>query len=213
MGDVGVDRLMRFLLDLRQRGVTDARVLAAMEKTPRAHFAPERFAAFALEDRALPLGDGQQMSSPSLVGRMLSALDLRGGESVLEVGAGSGYQAAVLGAVARRVLSLERRQGLAAEARGKIGQLRAMHVYIHYADGAEGWGDEKEVDCIVVNASVVAPPARLVAQLATGGVLVAPVVTEAGQRLVQFRKGDDGELSADDRGPIAMDALEGGLAP
>jgi protein-L-isoaspartate(D-aspartate) O-methyltransferase len=212
MSDVGVDRLMRFLLDLRQRGVTDPRVLAAMEKTPRTHFAPDQFAAFALEDRALPIGEGQHMSSPSLVGRMLSALDLKGGETVIEVGSGSGYQAAVLGALARRVVSMERRQALAATARGKIGQLRTMHVYIHYADGAEGWGDEKEVDRIIVNASVVAPPARLVAQLATGGVLLAPVVTENGQRLVQFRKGLDGDLTAEDRGPIALEPLESGLA-
>jgi len=213
MSDVSVDRLMRFVLDMRQKGVTDARVLAAMEKTPRTHFAPPQFAAFALEDRALPLGDGQQMSSPSLVGRMLSALDLRGGETVLDVGAGSGYQAAVLGTVARRVVSLERRQALAAEARGKIGQLRTMHVYIHYADGAEGWAEEREFERIVVNAAIAVPPARLVAQLATGGLMVAPTITDAGQRLMQFRKSVDGELVAVDAGAIALDPLESGLAP
>ena len=109
--EISIDRLMRFILELRQGGVTDAQVLSAMERTARLHFAPAQFAAFALEDRALPLGDGQQMSKPLTVGRMLAALELKGGETVLEVGSGSGYQAAVLGAVARRVISLERRQG------------------------------------------------------------------------------------------------------
>lgn len=211
MSEVTVDRLMRFVLELRQKGVTDARVLAAMEKTPRTHFAPPQFAGFALEDRALPIGEGQQMSAPSLVGRMLSALDLRGGEMVLEVGAGSGYQAAVLGAVARRVVSLERRQALAAAARGKIGQLRAMHVYIHYADGAEGWDEEREFERMAVNAAITAPPSRLVAQLATGGVMVAPILTAGGQRLMQFRKSVDGALVASDFGAISLEALESGL--
>lgn len=206
MEGVGVDRLMRFVLELRQSGVTDARVLAAMERTSRLHFAPPQFAAFALEDRALPLDAGQQMSKPSTVGRMLSALDLKGGEMVLEVGAGSGYQAAVLGAMARRVISLERRQGLAADARGRIGQLRAMHVYIHWADGAAGWADEAGFERAVINASVDAPPPDIVAQVRAGGVIVAA----SKGRLVQWRKSVDGAVAAIDAGPIELSPLETG---
>ncbi len=209
MEDVSIDRLMRFVLELRQSGVTDARVLGAMERTPRTHFAPPQFAAFALEDRALPLGDGQQMTRPSVVGRVLSALDLRGGETVLEVGTGSGYQAAVIGSVARRVIALERRQALAAEARGRIGQLRAMHIYVHWADGALGWPDEPGFERIVVNAAVEAPPPALVAQLRAGGVLVAA----SGGRLMQYRKSVDGSLEARDAGPIEFAALEAGVTP
>ena len=213
MDDVSIDRRMRFILELRQGGVTDARVLSAMERTSRVHFAPTQFAAFALEDRALPLGDGQQMSKPLTVGRTLSALDLKGGETVLEVGSGSGYQAAVIGAVARRVISLERRQGLAAAARGKIGELRAMHVYIHYADGADGWADDAPFDRIVINAAIAEPPLALAAQLMPGGVLVAPVGgADAEQRLMQFRKNVDGAFITQDCGPIRLGALETGAA-
>jgi protein-L-isoaspartate(D-aspartate) O-methyltransferase len=204
----GVDRLMRFVLELRQGGITDARVLGAMEKTPRAHFAPPQFAAFALEDRALPLDEGQSMSKPSDVARLLSALDLRGGETVLDVGSGSGYQAAVLGAVARRVISVERRHNLAAAARGRVGQLRMMHVYVHWADGAQGWKDEPVFDRVAIAAAVDAPPPAIVAQLVVGGVIAAP--TPAG-RLMQYRKGEDGALVARDMGPLALAALEPGV--
>lgn len=213
MEDVSIDRRMRFILELRQGGVTDARVLSAMERTPRTHFAPAQFAAFALEDRALPLPDGQQMTNPLTVGRVLAALELKGGEKVLEVGSGSGYQAAVIGDVARRVVSLERRQALAAAARGKIGELRAMHVYIHYADGAGGWPDDASYDRVVVNAAITEPPPALVAQLLAGGVLVAPVAVGGEQRLTQYRKGVDDAIVARDCGPVRFAALEAGTAP
>ena len=213
MDEVSVDRLMRFVLELRQGGVTDARVLSAMERTPRIRFAPAQFAAFALEDRALPLPDGQQMSKPLIVARMLEALDLKGGDTVLEVGSGSGYQAAVIGSVARRVISLERRQGLAAAARGKIGELRAMHIYIHYADGADGWPADAAYDRIIVNAAIPGPPPALAAQLRAGGILVAPVGEASGeQRLTRFCKRSDGGFDSYDRGPIRLGPLEPGVA-
>lgn len=199
-------RMMQFVLGLRQGGVTDARVLAAMERAPRLHFAPSQFASFAFEDRALPLADGVTMTKPSLIARMLQALELRGGESVLEVGTGSGYQSAVLAAIARRVTSLERRRMLAADARARIGQLRLMHVYVHAADGNAGWAEEAPYDAIIVNASVAAPPERLVAQLAPNGVIVAA----KDGRLTQWRKGD--ALTARDLGPAELAALESGMA-
>ncbi len=205
------DKLMRFVLELRQGGVTDARVLAAMERTPRAHFAPEQFRAFAMEDRALPLPDGESMTKPSVVARMLAALELRGGETVLEVGTGSGYQAAALATIARRVVSLERRIALAAEARARIGQLRLMQVYVHAADGAEGWAEDAPYDAIVVNAAIETPSPSEMKQLATGGVLVAPVVGENGQRLMQFRQGADGRFTTRDLGPAQFAPMARGL--
>lgn len=194
--------LMRFVLGLRQGGVTDARVLAAMERTPRTHFAPPQFATFALEDRALPLSEGVFMTKPSQVARMLQALELRGGETVLEVGSGSGYQAAVLAAIARRVVSLERRRSIAAEARSKIGLLRLMHVYLHSADGRNGWAEDAPYDAIIINAAVTDPPSALLKQLATGGVIVASV---AG-RLTQWRNG-----MLRDIGPSDLPPLESGV--
>lgn len=196
------DGLMRFVLGLRQGGVTDARVLAAMERTSRTHFAPGQFAAFALEDRALPLGDGAAMTKPSLVARMLQALELRGGETVLEIGTGSGYQAGVLAAIARRVVSLERRRNLAADARSKIGLLRLMHVYVHSADGAEGWAEDAPYDAIIINAAIDAPPPAVLKQLAPNGVVVAA----SGGRLMQWRSG-----AARDLGPAELAALEAGV--
>lgn len=194
--------LMRFVLGLRQGGVTDARVLAAMERAPRTHFAPPQFTAFALEDRALPLGDGVTMTKPSLIARMLQALELRGGETVLEVGSGSGYQAAVLAAIARRVVSLERRRSIAADARSKIGLLRLMHVYLHSADGHDGWAEDAPYDAIVLNGAVTEPPPALLKQLAPGGVIVASV----GGRLTQWRNG-----AARDLGPADIAPLEAGV--
>lgn len=205
------DTLMRFVLELRQGGVTDARVLAAMERTPRAHFAPEQFKAFAMEDRPLPLPDGEFMTKPSTVARVLAALELRGGETVLEVGTGSGYQAAALATIARRVVSLERRIALAAEARARVGQLRLMHVYVHAADGADGWPDDAPYDAIVVNAAIETPSPTEMKQLAAGGVLVAPVVGENGQRLMQFRKGADGAFVARDLGPAQFAPMTRGV--
>jgi protein-L-isoaspartate(D-aspartate) O-methyltransferase len=210
--EVDFDRLMRFVLELRQGGVTDARVLAAMERTPRAHFAPEQFKAFALEDRALPLAEGESMTKPSLVARMLAALELRGGETVLEVGTGSGYQAAALGTIARRVVSLERRIALAAEARARIGLLRLMHVYVHAADGVDGWAEDAPYDAIVVNAAIPAPSAMMMTHVAPGGVLVAPVVGENGQRLMQFRKGADESIATRDLGAAQFAPMARGVA-
>lgn len=200
-------RLMQFVLGLRQNGVTDARVLAAMERTPRPIFTPEKFASFAFDDRALPLADGVTMTKPSLGARMLQAMELRGGESVLEVGTGSGYQAAALAAIARRVTSLERRRTLAADARARIGQLRLMHVYIHAADGNAGWADDAPYDAIIINAAVETPPEKLVANLASNGVIVAA----HNGRLTQWRKGADGALVARDIGPADLPALESGV--
>jgi protein-L-isoaspartate(D-aspartate) O-methyltransferase len=178
-------RMMQFVLALRQGGVS----------------------AFAFEDRALPLADGATMTRPSLVARMLQALELRGGETVLEVGTGSGYQAAVLAAIARRVASLERRRTLAGDARARIGQLRLMHVYVHGADGNAGWADDAPYDAIVINASIAEPPEKLVAQLAATGVLVAA----KDGRLTQWRKGVDGALAVRDLGPADLAPLETGV--
>ena len=199
-------RLMRFVLDMRQAGVTDARVLSALERTSRLAFAPEHLEGLALDDVGLPLPHNQAMTKPSMVGRVLSALAVEAGQSVLEIGAGSGYQAAVLGDLAHKVVSLDRWRDIAAAARERIGAARLMRVHVHAADGFDGWEADAPYDRIVVNAAVEDVPLPLLDQLSEGGVLVAPVVTAGVQRLVRYCNG-----RREDMGPTKFAPLLRGV--
>lgn len=200
-------RLMRFVLEMRQEGITDARVLSALERTPRGDYAPAHMEGLALEDVALPLAHAQTMSKPSVVGRVVAALEVRPGDVVLEVGTGTGYQAAVLAQLAGKVVTLERWRDLAAEARDRLGRARLMHAFVHAADGAEGWAEDAPFDRIVLNAAVAEIPEALLAQLKPAGVLVAPVGEGDAQRLMRVSGG-----AREDLGPIKMQPLEIGVA-
>lgn len=197
-------RLMRFVLEMRQAGVTDARVLSALERTPRTHYAPAHMEGLALDDVGLPLSHAQSMTKPSLIGRVVTALAPEADDVVLEIGTGSGFQAAVISDLARKVITLERHRDLAAEARGRFGTARLMRTYAHVADGLEGWADEAPYDCIVLNGAVDDAPAALLDQLKSGGVLVAPI----GERLIRIRNGE-----REDLGPIRFAPLTPGVPP
>jgi protein-L-isoaspartate(D-aspartate) O-methyltransferase len=199
-------RLMRFVLEMRQAGVTDARVLSALERTPRAYFAPAHLEALALEDVALPLAHGQMMTKPSVVGRMLAALDPQAEDGVLEVGTGSGYQGGVIAHMARKLITLDRWRDLVADARRRFGSARIMHVFAHVADGAAGWAAAGPYDRIIVNAAVEEIPEPLIAQLKPSGTLVAPLGAGAAQRLTRLRFG-----AREDLGPIAFEPLVAGV--
>lgn len=199
-------RLMRFVLELRQAGVTDSRTLSALERTPRSDYAPTHLAGLAMDDVGLPLAHAQTMTKPSLIGRMLAALAPEAGDNVLEVGTGSGYQAAVIAGLAHRVTSLERWRDLAAEARARIGAARLMRVHVHAADGFDGWADDAPYDRIIISAAAVEIPPALLEQLQPGGVLLAPLERTNGQRLVRYRNGQQEDL-----GPIKFQPLERGL--
>lgn len=196
MSEIDPARLMRFVLELRQAGVTDARALSALERTPRTHYAPEHLQGLALDDVALPMAHAQAMTKPSVIGRVLSALAPAPGDTVLEVGTGSGFQAAALGQLAHKVVSLERWRDLAAAARARIGEARLMRVHVHAADGFAGWEDEAPYDRIVVNGAVDDLPLVLLDQLKQDGVLVAPVTTGDAQRLIRYRNGIREDLGA-----------------
>lgn len=200
-------RLMRFVLEMRQAGVTDARALAALERTPRAHYAPPHMEGLALDDVGLPLAHGQTMTKPSIVGRMIAALSPRESDVVLEVGTGSGFQAAALSTLAHKVVTLERWRDLAADARMRFGQARLMRTFAHAADGLEGWADDAPYDRIVLNGAVFEIPAPLLDQLKPGGVLLAPVGDAHGQHLMRIRNGIREILGA-----IKFAPLEPGLA-
>jgi len=179
------------------RGITDRRVLGAMLKTPRHIFVQEAMAAQAYSDSSLPVGEKQTISQPYTVALMTEMLELTGAEKVLEIGAGSGYQTAILAALANRVFTVERIRPLALRARKCLDSLHLFNIMlrINDNDGSPiGWEEEAPFDAIIVTAGAPAVPDVLVAQLAIGGRLVIPVGNELEQRLVKIVKKEDGTL-------------------
>ncbi|MBI3626040.1 MAG: protein-L-isoaspartate(D-aspartate) O-methyltransferase [Candidatus Rokubacteria bacterium] len=160
---------------LVRRGITDPRVLDAMRKVPRHLFVEEALRDRAYGDYPLPIGEGQTISQPYMVGIMTQLLQLTGREKVLEIGTGSGYQTAVLAELARRVCSVERIPSLAARARATLEALGYTNVWVRTADGTFGWPDEAPFDRILVSAASPSVPEPLFEQLAEGGRMVLPV--------------------------------------
>jgi protein-L-isoaspartate(D-aspartate) O-methyltransferase len=175
------------------RGVTDPRVLAAMRRVPRHLFVDEAFRDRAYGDHPLPIGDGQTISQPFIVGKMTELLGLTGTEKVLEIGTGSGYQAAVLGELAARVCTIERIPRLVQRAREILDALGYTNIWVRVANGTLGWPDEAPFDRILVAAGGPAVPPPLFAQLAEGGRMVMPVGDATTQKLFVIDK-RDGEM-------------------
>lgn len=167
------------------RGVTDERVLQAMRDVPRHLFVPAVVAAKAYGPGALPIGKGQTISQPYIVGRMIELLELSGTEKVLEIGTGTGYQAVVLSKLCARVFSIERINELALKATEMIRELRIHNATVKVFDGTYGWSDQAPFDRIIVAAAAPAVPEPLVTQLARGGRLVIPIGPEGKQRLAR----------------------------
>ncbi len=165
------------------RGIKDPRVLEAMGKVPRHLFVDEALRDKAYGDHPLPIGEGQTISQPFMVGRMTELLRLTGTEKVLEVGTGSGYQAAVLAQLAARVCAIERLAKLAARARETLERLGITNVWVRTANGTFGWPDEAPFDRILVAAGGPSVPPPLLEQLAEGGRMVMPVGQADYQRL------------------------------
>jgi protein-L-isoaspartate(D-aspartate) O-methyltransferase len=171
-------------LQLRARGITDERVLAAMGRVPREEFVPEEYRADAYADAALPIGEGQTISQPYMVALICQELALTGDERVLDVGTGSGYQAAVLAELAREVVSIERHERLAEWARQNLARAGyADRVEVHVGDGSLGWPERAPYEAIAVAAAAPGLPRALYDQLAENGRLVLPIGTRHGQRL------------------------------
>jgi len=189
--------------------VRDARVLAALEAVPRHWLVPEGLQTQAYRDHALPIGEGQTISAPSTVARMSEALELTGKEHVLEVGTGSGYQAAVLGLLAERVVSIERLPRLAAEARRALDRMGATNVVVHLGDGSLGRPADAPFDVIVVTAAAPRAPRPLLAQLAPGGRLVGPFGPRGEQRLVRVRRRPADQFASEVLGPCRFVDLVG----
>jgi protein-L-isoaspartate(D-aspartate) O-methyltransferase len=176
------------------RGVRDERVLAALRKVPRHEFLPEAIRGMAYADNALPIGEGQTISQPYMVALMTELLALKGTERVLEIGTGSGYQAAVLAELCEKVYTVERIKTLADRARATLDRLGYRSVAIKVYDGTYGWKDMAPFDAILVTAGSPDIPTPLVEQLKEGGKMVIPVGTRYGQDLIRVIRTAEGTV-------------------
>jgi protein-L-isoaspartate(D-aspartate) O-methyltransferase len=177
-----------------KRGITDQRVLDAMLDIPRHIFVEEAMADQAYSDGSLPIGEKQTISQPYIVAKMTQMLELTGREKVLELGTGSGYQAAVLATLADRVYTVERIRPLALKARKALDSLGLLNVNLKIGDGTDGWSEEAPFDAILVTAGAPQIPQCLIDQLAPGGRLVIPVGDRVDQQLVLITKDAEGNV-------------------
>jgi protein-L-isoaspartate(D-aspartate) O-methyltransferase len=201
------DRLVR---RLRAKGISDERVLKAISAVPRHEFVDEALSSRAYEDSALPIGLSQTISQPWVVARMSEAI-LEGGQSekVLEVGTGSGYQAAILSMLIPQVFTVERIEELLKQARRRFHRLGMNNIITRHADGHLGWPSQAPFDGIIVTAAATAVPDELTEQLAPGGVLVLPLERNGMQRLLSIHKTEEGLEEKDLGGVIFVPMLSG----
>jgi len=178
-------------MELRRGGISDARVLGAIEKTRREMFVGAQFQDQAYDNVALPIGSGQTISQPYVVALMTEKLALTGREKVLEIGIGSGYQTAILSRLTRRVFTIERHRALVGEAERRFAALRLNNIVTRIGDGGKGWPEQAPFERIIVTAAATDVPGALVDQLAPGGVMVLPVgAAYHDQRLVLVKRHD-----------------------
>jgi protein-L-isoaspartate(D-aspartate) O-methyltransferase len=200
----------RLVQTLRRDGIRDERVLKAVTQVPRHKFVDEALSSRAYENTALPIGQSQTISQPWIVARMTEAI-LDGGqpEKVLEVGTGSGYQAAILSHLVPKVFTVERIEELLKLARRRFHNLRLNNIYVRYADGHLGWPSQAPFDGIMVTAVAQSVPMELLEQLRIGGVLVIPVERNGQQRLITARRNEDGFEETDLGGVVFVPLLSG----
>ena len=207
------ERKMRFLYALRSKGVTDIRVLTAMERFDRGTFVKGLFADRAYEDMPLPISCGQTISQPSVVALMTQALAVTPRDKVLEVGTGSGYQAAILSQLARRVYTVDRHRRLVREAQDLFLALDLTNITAFAADGSFGLADQAPFDRIMVTAAAEDPPGPLLAQLKIGGIMVVPVgQSDTVQSLIKVTRYETG-FEYDELRPVRFVPLVEGLGP
>ena len=205
-------RRAKLVLGLRSGGVTDPKVLTAIEQTPRELFVPKLFQERSWEDSALPIACGQTISQPLIVGLMTQALSLESRSRVLEIGTGSGYQTAVLARLVRLVYSVERYRTLLGEAEARLKSLGVMNVITRFGDGGEGWPEQAPFDRIMVTAAMSEEPTVLLAQLKPSGVLVAPIGKGPVQVLRRYAGDGKGGFRQDSLGEVRFVPLLDGVA-
>lgn len=191
-----------------ERGIRDKRVIEAMKKVPRHLFVPEDIIDSAYDDRALPIGHGQTISQPYIVALMTELLELKGDEKILEIGTGSGYQAAILAELAKEVHTIERVEALASEAKKRFEKLGYRNIKVYVKDGTEGLPEEAPFDRIIITAATPDVPEPLCEQLKEGGIIVAPVGERYSQYMLKAIKKDK-ELERHYLIPVAFVPLIG----
>jgi protein-L-isoaspartate(D-aspartate) O-methyltransferase len=190
---MAVSRKIRLIMELRRAGIADTGVLSAIERIPREAFTPESFRHQAYENLAIPIGQGQTLSQPQVVAVMTQALRASHRTKVLEIGTGSGYQAAVLSRLCRRVYTIERFRELLRDAEARFAELRLHNITTRHGDGWKGWPEQAPFDRIIVTAAATDIPGALVDQLTEGGLLVLPVGrTSRDQALLRLTRTADG---------------------
>jgi protein-L-isoaspartate(D-aspartate) O-methyltransferase len=218
MNTQDINRRVRLIMDLRRKGITDMRVLGAIERVPRDQFVPREVRDQAWDDMALPIGRGQTISQPFVVASMTGALNLCDRDKVLEIGTGCGYQSAVLARLCRRVYTIERHKPLLDRAERKFEDLKLRNITAIAADGMKGWPkingiDQAPFDKIIVTAAArEKPPQALLDQLKEGGVMIIPVGGAGEQVLKLYRKETDQAYSVKDVLPVRFVPLLPDLA-
>jgi protein-L-isoaspartate(D-aspartate) O-methyltransferase len=210
--DTPETRHARLILALRSQGVTDPKVLSAIEKTPRELFTPDLFKERAWEDSALPIACGQTISQPFIVGTMTQALTIAPRCRVLEIGTGSGYQTAILTRLARLVYTVERYRTLLREAEERFKTLQLTNVITRFGDGGEGWPEQAPFDRILVTAAAPDEPKKLLSQLKPNGVLVAPIGKGPVQSLRRYAGDGKGGFKVELLGDVRFVPLLDGVA-
>jgi protein-L-isoaspartate(D-aspartate) O-methyltransferase len=182
----------QLIMTLRGMGIVDADVLSAIEQVPREMFVARALQAYAYENASLPIAMDQTISQPYIVAIMSAALQLTGRERVLEIGTGSGYQAAILSFLCRRVYSIERLRPLLVDADNRLREIRVTNVTTRLGDGARGWPEAAPFDRIILTCAPPVIPDMLLNQLKIGGIMVAPVGRDRNQQLVTIRRSEAG---------------------
>jgi len=179
---------IRLILELRESGISDSKILSAIEKIPREKFIPENFRNQAYDNLALPIGDNQTISQPFVVAKMTQLLELESTHKVLEIGTGSGYQSSVLSKLVRRVYTIERIKNLLLKAEKIFKELKISNIVTKYADGNLGWKEQIPFDRIIITAATPIISKEIESQIHNGGIIVSPMIQDNKQVIIKYKK-------------------------